>query len=120
MTSTLLWVALGGAIGAVLRFLAGALMSGLQFPYATFVINIAGALAIGALWAYAEQASWFAQWGRAFLVTGILGGFTTYSAFSLETLQLLQQGQALAAATYVTATVAGCLVGVFIAYRLVS
>ena len=75
---------------------------------------------IGALWGHAANAEWFAQWGRALLVSGLLGGFTTFSAFSLESLTLLQEGRLLAAGSYVIASVIGCLLAAWLGYRLLN
>jgi len=108
MIANLLWVGLGGALGAMLRF-ATTLMIGAEgrFPWATLVINIAGSFAIGAavgLWQ--QQTAWFDHWGRPLLVTGILGGFTTFSAFSLETVNLILAGRITSATAYATLSVA--------------
>ena len=98
MLLTLSQVALGGAIGAVLRYLTGL---ALAFPYGTLAVNIVGSFAIGVLWiAMAERGPW-----SALLITGILGGFTTFSAFSLDTLRLVEGGRAPLAALYVLASV---------------
>ena len=98
MLLTLSQVALGGAIGAVLRYLTGL---ALAFPYGTLAVNIVGSFAIGVLWiAMAERGPW-----SALLITGILGGFTTFSAFSLDTLRLIEAGRAPAAGLYVWASV---------------
>lgn len=116
---TWLSVAAGGAIGAVLRFaLTGAF--GLQhvFPWATLTINIAGSLAIGLAWGLSSESDWFAAWGRLFLVVGVLGGFTTFSAFSLETLNLLEQGRLLHGLAYMLASVVGCVASCFVGLRL--
>lgn len=104
-----LWIAMGGAIGSVLRYAAGRGMTlwlGAAFPYGTLLVNIAGSFAIGLL------ASWFAAKGsaddsalRLLLITGVLGGFTTFSAFSLDTVLLWERGQAPLAALYVLLSV---------------
>lgn len=94
-----LWVALGGGLGACGRFglaqiVPVTLVAGGQFPWPTFTANAIGSGLIGlAIGGLAEQA-WFNEFGRAFLVTGVLGGFTTFSAFSLEMVQLTQSGHA--------------------------
>ena len=105
----LLTVMLGGAIGAGLRHLVGQLMLarlGPGFPWWTLTVNLAGGLAIGLL------AGWFVRSGgsealRLFLAVGILGGFTTFSAFSLETYLMIERGELGLAAVYITASVAG-------------
>ena len=107
-------VAAGGAIGALLRYGVSGLVGVTQvFPWATLTINIAGSFAIGMLWGWHSHAEWFQQWGRLFLVVGVLGGFTTFSAFSLESFVLFDNGKSITALTYVLASVAGCLLAVF-------
>jgi len=115
----LLIVATGGALGAVLRYMLSALIGAhLLFPWATLAINIAGSFAIGIVWGGFGHAEWFQQWGRLLLVIGVLGGFTTFSAFSLETLMLMQGGRWIAGTAYVSASVIGCLLSVFVGERL--
>ena len=106
---SLLAVALGGALGSVARYAVSAVFSkwfGLAFPWGTLFINIAGSFAIGvfaesfALQFYASQAV------RAFLVIGICGGFTTFSAFSLDVATLLARGEMAYAAAYIVGSTA--------------
>jgi len=112
-------VALGGAAGAVLRMLIAATIGAHHvFPWATLTINIAGSFAIGLLWGAYGQAEWFQQWGRMLLVVGLLGGFTTFSAFSLETMNLVQGSRMLLGAGYVSASIIGCLIAVFVGERV--
>ncbi|MCR9279087.1 MAG: fluoride efflux transporter CrcB [Pseudomonadaceae bacterium] len=113
-------VALGGGVGAMLRFAVGLTMNTLMFPWATLAVNIAGAALIGLLWGVAEDAQWFADWGRALLVVGLLGGFTTFSAFSLETMSLLDSGRWSIALAYVLTSVFGCIIATWLAYRAAS
>jgi len=111
-------VACGGAAGAVLRMLVAAAIGAHHvFPWATLAINIAGSFAIGMLWGGYGHTEWFQQWGRMLLVVGLLGGFTTFSAFSLETLNLVQHGRLVLSATYVAASLTGCLIAVFFGER---
>jgi CrcB protein len=111
---TMLMVACGGAIGAVLRYLVGL---SLAFPMGTFTVNVIGSLVIGAIYAM-TQAKGLDGW-QPFLITGILGGFTTFSAFSLDTMRLLEAGRLAAAGGYVMGTVllslTACAVGLWIA-----
>ena len=112
-------VALGGALGALLRYGVSAWFgTQLLFPWATLAINIAGSFTIGLLWGVFAGADWFQQWGRLVLVVGLLGGFTTFSAFSLETLNLLQDQRWPAALTYMFVSLAGCVLAVFIGERV--
>lgn len=111
-------VALGGACGAMLRYaLSWIIGSQHMFPWATLTINIAGSFAIGLVWGVCGQMDWFQSWGRLFLVVGLLGGFTTFSAFSLETLTLVNDGKVVAAFGYVASSVVLCLVAVWVGER---
>ncbi len=119
MTGAILAVASGGALGAVARYLISiALAGGDGFPWATLAANLLGCLAIGLAWASWAQLGWFQQWGRAFLVVGVLGGFTTFSAFSLETLLLVAADRFAAAAIYSGLSLAGCLGMTWLGHRL--
>ena len=99
----LLQVAIGGAIGSVLRFLTLALVGA---PMATLIVNVAGSFLMGALFVALPMR--FAP----FLMAGVLGGFTTFSAFSLDALKLYQSGQTAQAALYVAASVLLSLIAV--------
>ena len=106
MVTTLLQVALGGAIGASARYLTSVAtirLVGPGFPWATLTVNIAGSFLMGALVVVLarESGTRFAP----FLMTGILGGFTTFSAFSLDALTIYERGQTGQAAAYVLASV---------------
>ncbi|MGB0998418.1 MAG: fluoride efflux transporter CrcB, partial [Pseudomonadales bacterium] len=103
--SGLLWVGFGGALGAMARYGLGLYFTVQTFPWSTLTINIAGSFIIGALWSLFAEQAWFLSWGRLFLVVGVLGGFTTFSAFSLDTLLLLNNGRVVAAITYALASV---------------
>jgi fluoride exporter len=104
----LLLVGLGGAVGSILRHLvslAAAAALGGGFPWGTLMVNAAGSMAIGALASLGMQDA-----SRLLLVTGLLGGFTTFSAFSLEAAQLWHRAPWLAA-LYVAASLGGGLAG---------
>ncbi len=94
---TILSIALGGALGSVLRYLA---VSALGAPWGV-AVNVAGSFAIGVLYVLLASRAALAP----FLLTGILGGFTTFSAFSLDSLKLWESGQPAQAALYVAASV---------------
>ena len=110
----ILAIALGGVIGSLGRF-AIALVVGewnpATLPWATLTVNIVGCLAIGAVASSAAIAAGPA-WLRPFLITGVLGGFTTFSALALETGLLLDAGRVLVAVGYVVVTMAAGLVAV--------
>lgn len=101
-------VFIGGGIGTVLRhyaIVAQARLMGPDFGYATFAVNVIGCFVIGALIEYAGlRGNISAEW-RLFLATGILGGFTTFSAFSVEVVRLAQTGQTMTALVYALASV---------------
>ena len=107
MFLTLSQVALGGAIGACLRYLSnvGAMrLFGPGFPYATMFVNIAGSFAMGVLLVFLAHKG--GMRAAPFLLTGVLGGFTTFSAFSLDAFALYERGQAGLAAAYILGSVA--------------
>ena len=89
-----LLVAIGGAVGAATRYLAGlwiAARLGASFPWGTFFVNVTGSFLIGIVLVLVERGTLPAE-ARLFLAVGILGGYTTFSSFSYETLQLLNGG----------------------------
>ncbi len=120
MTNILL-VGLGGFIGSVARYKLGGWLLHLtaqeKFPYSTFAVNIVGCLVVGLLAGLAEKHELFGQGARLFLFTGLLGGFTTFSAFGLETMFLLRRGEPWIAALYVVASVLLGLVAVWIGIK---
>jgi len=93
----LLLVGLGGALGSMLRYgvggLVGRLKAGWTFPLETLLINVSGCLVIGLLAGLGESRGVFSAPTRAFMLIGVLGGFTTFSTFGYETFQLLRDGQ---------------------------
>ena len=110
-------VALGGSVGAVARFLSTTAITaawGRAFPFGTLIVNVTGAFAIGTLFVVFGERLAGAQAWRALFITGLLGGFTTFSAFSLETVQLIEAGEPARALLYVAASVVLCLVACWI------
>ena len=106
MFSTLLQVALGGAIGACGRYLTGVAavrIIGHGFPWGTLTVNVVGSFAMGVL--VVVLAHFGGMRVAPFLMTGVLGGFTTFSAFSLDAVTLYERGQIGVAAGYVVASV---------------
>lgn len=102
--TAIIQVALGGAIGASARYLVGLGLTrlwGAGFPWATLAVNIAGSFAMGVLAVLLTPAGRFSP----LLMSGVLGGFTTFSAFSLDAIALYERGQAGLAALYVLASV---------------
>lgn len=113
----LLQIALGGAIGAVLRYVVAAQvgrLAGPGFPWGTFAVNALGCFVMGVVFVLVASRG-EAGWARAapFLMPGLLGGFTTFSAFSLDALVLVEGGRPVLAAAYAAGTVLVCLAGVF-------
>jgi CrcB protein len=110
-------VFLGGGLGAAARHgvnVVAAQYPGVRYPVGTFFINVLGSLAIGVLAEYFALRSQLSPALRLFWVTGVLGGFTTFSAFSLEIGLLYEQGESFAAALYAISSVA-CGVGAMFA-----
>ena len=110
--SRFLLICLGGALGTGARYLISCWslkLMGPAFPYGTLAVNLLGSFLIAALMYMGTEAALLSETTRLFLTTGILGGFTTYSAFSYETLRYFQVGSWHVALLYVVATVLGCL-----------
>ena len=113
----LLWVGLGGALGAICRYLLGLLPMRTAFPFVTLGINFTGAVLIGFV-ACAAICTGLSENLVLFLKTGFCGGFTTFSAFSLETFQLLENGKPGYGLVYAFASVFFCIFGVWIGGEL--
>ena len=121
---SILLVGLGGFIGSVARYKLGGLIlqvtAQARFPYSTFAVNILGCLVIGLLAGLAERYDLFGPGTRLFLFTGLLGGFTTFSAFGLDALFLLRRGELLVAAFYAGASVVLGITAVWLGLKLIS
>ena len=119
----LLLIGIGGGIGAVARYkLGGAILNtavGWRFPLHTLVVNLLGCLAAGLLARLAERYSVVGPDLRLFLFTGLLGGFTTFSAFGLETVSLLQRQIPLVAVANVITSVLGALFALWLGMKVV-
>lgn len=118
----MLWVGLGGFLGAVSRYkLSGWVLNSIdgKFPWGTFVVNISGCLAAGILAGLSERYDLFSPHIRLFLFTGILGGFTTFSAFGLETVTLLQRQEFALAAFNIGASVALGLGALWLGWKVI-
>ena len=119
----LLLVGLGGAIGAMARHVAGlallATSNAWRFPVGTLAVNVSGCLLIGLFAAFAEQMPALNGPARLLLVTGVLGGYTTFSAFGLETMLMLRRGDSMLATGYVVASIVLGLAAVWIGMKAV-
>ena len=106
---SVLYVALGGALGSVSRYLLGTwtqiLSKSIDFPYGTLAVNLIGCFVIGFLSQLAEARGAFTPESRAFIFAGLLGGFTTFSSFGNDTINLLRDGETFNALANVAANV---------------
>lgn len=122
--NALLMVAAGGALGSVARYLLSGwtLQHTLEwrFPLGTFLVNMIGCLAVGVLGGLVVKHDLFSAETRLFLFTGVAGGFTTFSAFGLETFHLLRRDEVLVACSYVAASVVAGLFVLWLGFLLVS
>jgi len=115
------YVGAGGFIGAVARWaLSGAITraAGASFPFGTLTVNVVGSLLIGVLMGLVEYRGVFSPEQRQFLIIGGLGGFTTFSTFSHETLALLRNGEHALAALNIVGSVGACLLAVALGWML--
>jgi CrcB protein len=118
-----LLIALGGALGCVARFWLSGLIArhfGETFPWGTLCVNVSGSLVIGffATWTGPEGRLLISPNFRQFFMIGLCGGFTTFSSFSLQTLNLVREGDWLAATANTLLSVTLCLLGVWIGHAL--
>ncbi|HEY1008820.1 MAG: fluoride efflux transporter CrcB [Daejeonella sp.] len=111
-----LLIGIGSFIGGIARYLLSQLIQNkalVTFPYGTLAVNIVGCFLIGIVYGVAERSGLSNEW-RLFIATGILGGFTTFSAFSYESINLMRDGQAGAALVYIAASIMLGLAATFI------
>jgi CrcB protein len=125
MLSTYLWVAVGGALGSMARFWLAAFVAeimGPQFPWGTILINILGSFVIGFFATFTGPGGRFVASfdTRAFVMVGICGGFTTFSAFSLQTLDLIRDNRWGQASANILISVIVCLLAVWAGHLLAS
>ncbi|MDX8390348.1 MAG: fluoride efflux transporter CrcB [Mariprofundaceae bacterium] len=121
MMKQLLAVAAGGAIGAVLRWLMAAFVqrwAGSAFPWGTLCVNVIGSLLLGFIFVYMIERSAANELLRLGLTVGLLGAFTTFSTFSLETIRLLQSGALAVAMMNIVAQLTLCLIAAWLGVQL--
>jgi len=116
-----LWIAVGGALGSMARYFCSGLAArfiGDTFPWGTMIVNITGCIFIGLFATFTGPDGRFlvAPTVRQFVMVGICGGFTTFSSFSLETLNLARDGQWIKVAANVLGSVLLCLIGVWLGH----
>jgi CrcB protein len=115
-------VFVGGGLGSVFRYIVNVIcprILGTNFPYHTFIINITGSTVMGLIAGYLAFKGDAAQPWRLFLMTGILGGYTTFSAFSLDTAVLYERCEITLAALYVLGSVVLSIIGLFAGLALI-
>ena len=116
-----LWVALGGSLGAVVRYETGQLIKmalpNIRWPLATLSVNVLGSLGIGIVFILLERHN-VHDAARLVLLVGFLGGFTTFSTFSLELLLMVERGEWGLSVSYVFVSLASCFVGVYFGAQL--
>ena len=110
----ILLVGIGGFLGSVVRYLLSSALSRGGFPLGTLTVNLIGCVVLGAVSCFADQKGGLAPETAAFLIVGLIGGFTTFSAFGYETFDLLRNGRTLHAFPNVAANVLGGLAMVLI------
>ena len=114
-----LWVGLGGAIGSIFRYTLSLLPIKSSFPVLTLITNLLGAFIIGIVVGLFEK-QYLSSQIHLFLKTGLCGGFTTFSTFSLETLTLLENDMIFIAIVYAFISVVGCIMGVYLGKMIVG
>lgn len=121
--ATYLWIAIGGALGGIARYWISGLVArqfGETFPWGTLIVNVTGSLAIGF---FATSTGPDGRWlvgtqGRIFFMIGLFGGYTTFSSFSLQTLNLIRDGEWLYATVNAVLSVVLCLASVWLGHVL--
>lgn len=120
----ILLVGAGGFLGAIARYKLGGLVLHMsaqeRFPLSTFAVNVVGCLVVGLLAGMAERYDLFGPEARLFLFTGLLGGFTTFSAFGLEAVYLVRRGELLVAALYAGGSVVLGIAAVWLGLKLIE
>jgi CrcB protein len=119
MNNTIFLVGLGGAGGSILRYLIQRAFPISFFPYGTLIVNLSGCLIIGILWGLFLKNN-LTEVTAIFLMTGFCGGFTTFSAFSYEGIQLLMVNKWLMFFTYTIISIAGGMIATYLGFKVCS
>lgn len=120
MLKNFLLVGLGGGIGSMLRYATSIMVTSRFFPYSTLAVNIIGSFVIGLILALSLRNEDFLNNWKLFLATGICGGFTTFSSFSAENMELLQTGKTLLAFVYIAASLILGILAAWFGYKLLT
>ena len=120
MFKNFLLVGLGGCLGSMIRYAVWLFFRPVNFPTATLLVNIAGSLVIGIVIGLSMKDVNFSQGWKIFLATGICGGFTTFSAFSAENLQMLQNGKYLLSLLYISSSIIFGIAAAWLGFKLVT
>lgn len=118
MLKDFLIVGLGGGIGSMLRYGGNLWLGDKNFPYHTLIINIIGSLVIGIVFGLSMRNETLANNWKLFLATGLCGGFTTFSAFSIENVMLLQNGKYFFAILYICISIVAGIVAAAIGFKI--
>lgn len=120
MVKNFLLVALGGGIGSALRFCTSLYIHAKYFPWPTLLVNIIGSFIIGLVFALSLKDQSFLYNWKIFLATGLCGGFTTFSAFTIENMDLLQSGRWLLALTYIALSIVLGIGAAFLGFKILT
>ena len=118
MLKNFLLAGLGGGIGSMLRYGTSLLLTSRYFPYATMAVNIVGSFIIGMVLGLSLKSEYFFTNWKLFLATGICGGFTTFSAFSAENMELLEEGKYSIAIVYISLSVILGIAAAVVGFKL--
>ena len=120
MIKQFLLVGLGGALGSMLRYLCSIFIVQKNFPFTTLLVNVSGSFIIGVILAYCLKNESFANNWKLFLATGICGGFTTFSTFSAENLQLIENQKWALLCMYILSSVFLGILAVFLGFKTIN
>jgi|688.fasta_scaffold103876_3 CrcB protein len=115
------WVGLGGALGSIIRYLLANQFNKInEIPCGTLLVNVVGCLLMGLIMGFISKSQFDNQQAKLLLATGFCGGFTTFSAFSFENIQLLQEGKVTSAFIYIAASLILCFSATWLGLKLQS